>query len=214
MRGLFRTTNPEVGVGELQPGERLQHVAAGLIFVDHEGDDVVEADSRDHEIEAAQPQRRRAHDSAEHRADDHDGRHHEHERQTEVGEPVAGERANSHEGRMPERNLPGIAGEDSERHRSDNRDEELAADVDPVSAADQREGDGRRRQRGQIEHAPRRIEQRHVVGVADLEIPGPMGRHGQIRSIASLVPNSPHGRTSSTSTSAKNGTASDACGLT
>ncbi|MCZ7566395.1 MAG: hypothetical protein M5U08_23475 [Burkholderiales bacterium] len=173
--------------------------------VDH---DEVQRERRDGEVEPAQAQARQTEDEPERGADQGGGGQRDPERRAELLEQDPGrERTRREEARVAERDLPGVAGQQHQRHRADGGEQHLVREVERERAGEERVGDERDGEDERPHLARAGTEQREVVRVAGAEVAA-RARRAHTRSSSSRDPKSPQGRTTSIASRMKNGTTS------
>src|ERR1043165_6272543 len=173
-----RQAGEEVDPEEIAPVRDAAEAvrAADLLDVEDEhADDLAEAERDDGQVIAAQPQRRQADEVAGHRRQRaaREQRHNEERvlragilvgvrREVEVGEERGEVSAHGHESGVAERELPGVAVDDVQRHRQRDVDADQDDDAGVV-------GDAGEAQRGQAPGGGEEEshEDREVDGVAD-----------------------------------------------
>ena len=169
---------PDPAVADRDAAERgrIDHdaggeAAPGFVFAAEIDHHEVQRERAHREIEPAQAQRRQAEDDAEQCADQGGRRQRDPERR--IGFPEQNpdrERARRHEAGVPERNLPGIAGEQHQRERTDAGEKDLAGEVELERRGHEREGQQREDEHaetGALEPGP---DQREILRVAGAEI--------------------------------------------
>ena len=146
------------------------------------GDEKMQRQRADGQIEAAQAQRRQAEQDAQQHPDQRSGRQRDPERGMQLLEEDAdGEGSGGQQAGVAERHLPGVARQQHEGERADHGEECLRGEIDQERRGDDREGEQRHDQNRQRHALQPRLEKRQVLAVVGAEVAAGAGppRHGR-----------------------------------